>query len=330
MQRSALAVMLGLAGAHVAAAETCKLPPLPTSSSGSATAGSGSGSGSTGDAHDPRAVAITVVDLTATIDFGNDRTRVVTAATCAELADAVALILAMADPPTTPPISATSATDATSETTAKSVPAWEWGESDDEEPGAPPKHRHSLTVREANALELRDAGESASDAHARDGFRAVVGASASHASHGWEQSVEIGGRWRRGATSIGGEVGVQLPDHVAIDTGGSGDVRVWGATATVTPCLHIDAIAACGVVQAGAVVGEGRGIMNARTATTPLLAIGGRLAWETEMSPGVGLRVHLDGLVRASTSRFDVDGMTVWSTDRIGAWGGFDVLVQIP
>jgi hypothetical protein len=96
----------------------------------------------------------------------------------------------------------------------------------------------------------------------------------------------------------------------------------------LAPCQHIGAFAACAVIAAGALRGSGIGLAQERAVLAPLAAIGGRLAWEQPLGHSFAALVQVDALVLATTTRFDVDAMTVWTSPRVEAIGGLSLLAR--
>lgn len=251
----------------------------------------------TGDACDVRAIAthLDVEIATSRADAGlaaaltiNGHTRTITAADCAELIDAIALVVAMAEAAPTP---------------------------------AP---LYSLAAAAPIAAGVIARAKLVPGATRLD---ALAGGASTYSSHGWQEQVNLGVRWRAGATSLAFEASASSEHDTLAAAAG---ITVWTAAATVSPCLHAGPVAACALASGGIVVGSGEGLPVTRHATTPLAALGGRLAYEGAFGDRFALRARFDLEANLATSKFDIDGMTVWTMDRVAAWAGIDLLVHIP
>jgi hypothetical protein len=218
----------------------------------------------------------------ATVTFDNGRRRVVSAASCAELADAVALVIevALADEPVARPVPVVVAAPVV---VVAATPT-----------------EMAISVTAANGV----------------------------SSHGWEQAVIAGARWRRDALSLGAELRASAPDHQALT--GSAELAVWSTAASVAPCVHRGAFAGCATVTAGLTAGYGSGLTDEQRVLTPLLAGGLRLVWEHPLNDRFALRLQVDAEAALTTSRFDINQMAVWTSDRLAIWGGAGVSAHFP
>jgi len=55
-----------------------------------------------------------------------------------------------------------------------------------------------------------------------------------------------------------------------------------------------------------------------------------RGAWQHELTRRLALRAHVGADVLATTTRFDVDHMTVWESPRAEASAGIAILAHFP
>jgi hypothetical protein len=224
--------------------------------------------------------------VAATITFDDGRNRDVHAASCAQLAESVALIIEMAlSEPTRQVHAPASLADGLGVTASYAVPT-------------------------------------------SGGFDVVAAAAGAWSSHGWQQQFSLGTRWKRDARSFGVELRVVAPDREPI--GASAQIAVWTAAVSVSPCLHRGGLAGCVTATAGTVEGTGRGLAELDRAFTPLLEGGVRLTWEHALSGPYALRLQIDAEAALTTTRFDVDHMVVWTSDRVTIWGGAGVISHFP
>jgi hypothetical protein len=221
-----------------------------------------------------------------------DGEREVRAASCDELVESVALILAMtittaAEPPAIPierPVTP-ERTDLTSEIPARSsLPSSPWS--------------------------------------------VLVGGAGSRTSEGWITRLIAGVRWRTRDRSMGAEVRVSSPMDESVNA--AAQIRVWDATIALTPCLHASAFAACANLAGGFIRGTSTGLVDARSHTSPSMSLGARLEWTLPLTPRFGLRMHLDADAYLTATRFDVDQMTRWSHDRVEVRGGIGAVTHFP
>jgi hypothetical protein len=150
---------------------------------------------------------------------------------------------------------------------------------------------------------------------------------ASYASTRMESAV-VGARFRDGDQSLGIEVDGTRPVQIAITPLAS--VSIWEASASVVPCIHRGTSAWCGVLTAGVSHGSSERLNQPHAATSPLLALGTRVAWEYPDGAAVALRIHADLTARVTSSHFDVDDMPIWQSSRIEAQAGAALIVRFP
>ncbi len=167
----------------------------------------------------------------------------------------------------------------------------------------------SAPVSVASAIRTSTAIETASE------HDLLVTGAGAWSSHNWQQAVLVGVRWRDGDRSLDAELRLDAPDRQSVTTTGS--VDVWTSAASVSPCLHRGAFAGCAIATLGVIEGAGSGLADTRRAFTPLVAGGVRLAWEHPLSDRFTLRLQLDAEAALTTTRLDVDHMTVWTSDPV-------------
>lgn len=230
-------------------------------------------------------------------DDGHSRgPRLVTAATCSELASSVAVIVAMVI-----------------EDFASSPPA----------PRAPvPVHtfegQHLDDPLLGDRIEVPPRGARERELALGVGASAALGGT--HAPR-----LVLGGRLRRAAHSIGLDLETGSPDRVEVTA--DGRIEIARAELTVTPCRHLGSFAACGSTTVGVVRGSAAGLYAMRTVYAPSVAGGLRVTWERWYRQ-VGVRVQLDGRAFLTTTQFEVDYMPVWNSERFEASAGFGVLAR--
>lgn len=222
--------------------------------------------------------------------------RIVTAASCAELVKAVALVVVMALP--SEPVAAPPATSVTTTTSATTATTAIVTASEPRAPSAP------------LAIDV------------------VAGGAGGFTSQGLQAQLLVGARIRRAAASLGVELRADVPRDYQVSSMAS--ISVLRTQLSISPCVHAGPFAACALASAGAIHGSGDGLVSARSAYLPLLAGGARLAWEHPISARLALRVHLDLDALLTTSRFDVDHMEVWASPRFEGGAGLGIVAHIP
>ena len=110
----------------------------------------------------------------------------------------------------------------------------------------------------------------------------------------------------------------------------AGAVTVARGGATLVGCRRRGALALCGTATAGWRRGRGEPLAVVGAATTPFAAAGARLAWDHDLTARIGLHAHLGAQVLATTNRFLVDDMAVWSTRRVEGRLGIAVVARLP
>jgi len=221
----------------------------------------------------------------------HDGGREVRVATCDELVDSLALILAMAS------------------RTAAERPA-----TDEEHPLTP-----AIVERDEDAVPSPPASSL---------WSVYAGGAGSRTSEHWITRAVAGVRWRRNAGSLGVEARASSPTDDYLDE--ATKIRVWDATLALVPCLHLRGLAVCGSVAAGFIRGTSTNLADARDRTSPSMSLGARLEWTLPVWGPLGVRVHLDADAYLTTTRFDVDHMARWGHDRVEVRGGFGAIAHFP
>lgn len=241
--------------------------------------------------------------------------RIVSAATCNELLDATATIVAMAIAALPPPAQI-DADDADDDLPPELLPASERKSAAPRSPAVDPDP-------DPEAGSIRATASRSS----RNQLAILVGgAGTTSGDHTMAQAM-AGIRLRRGGRSLTLEAHVDSPESM---DAGVGHIAVWRAEATLSPCLHFGTFAGCALASLGTIHGESTGFIGSRSAATPLVGFGGRATWEHPLTDRWALRVHLDVSALATETRFDVDNMAVWKSQRVEGSAGIGVFAQFP
>jgi hypothetical protein len=140
----------------------------------------------------------------------------------------------------------------------------------------------------------------------------VIGTAGAAPGLSWGATVFAGVRW--GALSVAVEPRIDVPASTDVPAGGR--ISVLTASGAATPCVHAGGLAGCAVVAAGIVRGRGQDVLNARAASAPWLALGGRAAWELRLGASFVLRLHADVLAIPIQTVVRVGDEAVWRTPR--------------
>jgi hypothetical protein len=234
---------------------------------------------------------------------GARSTRELTSASCDTLADAVALIgaLAMSSPlpPAPPPRAEARSTTPTATATRTAV--------------APPRNRRPHLVLGATG------------GPALGVLPGVMG----------ELGLRIGARWRLARLGVHARVAVPVTDTLdAADAQvryGLWSVAVEGC-AVIPPRAWID-VPMCGAIEAGQISGRARGagVVDARVARRPWLAVGLGPGLVLRPHPRVGLRLDASLVVPIVRATFAVDGVPdVFRPGAVGGRATLGVEVEFP
>ena len=133
---------------------------------------------------------------------------------------------------------------------------------------------------------------------------------------------------RRRGLSAGLELHAAPETETAIEGGGRVTTRtIRGA---LVPCAHKGAFGGCLLLLAGRVSGRGHELDMARSVQTPNVSVGGRVAWEFDLSAAISLRAHLDLAASLTRTTLRVGPMEVWETPRAEATAGIVILGRAP
>lgn len=148
----------------------------------------------------------------------------------------------------------------------------------------------------------------------------ALGAAAGNVSGGLTAQV----RYRFWKMSVGVEGRVDLPAQADIEGVPDGRIETTLITASVLPCFHRRWLAVCGVLTAGSIRGQPRGLRNPKIETLPYLAGGVRAGAELALSSTFSFRVYGDLVVPAPVT-FEAEkptGKIFWTTPPVnGAVG---------
>lgn len=239
--------------------------------------------------------------------------RLVTASSCDDLFDSIALVIVMALPdaavhePADPRDASELETATTPMLPATPHPL---------EPPAP-------TLPVENLAIARSASAEAPRVLAIDGY--ISGAS-TVTSRGLNEQLLLGVRLKRGRASLSLQAHVDAPEEVRVTA--TGKIVVTHVDASVAPCVHIKSFAGCALVGIGVLRGSGEALHSARDTFTPVLATGLRIGWEHFLTSNLAVRVHVDGRALLTTTTFDVDYMPVWESGRFEGSAGVGLLAR--
>jgi hypothetical protein len=137
----------------------------------------------------------------------------------------------------------------------------------------------------------------------------------------------LGVRLERGRRALGFDVAIDAPATADVPPG---SVHILAARADAVGCLHARGFAACGLVAGGVARARGEDLMDARAAIRPLVAVGVRAEWRRLVTRHLGVRGFASVeqlLVRPS---FLVADTAVWTSPLVQAWVGFGAFFQMP
>ena len=132
----------------------------------------------------------------------------------------------------------------------------------------------------------------------------------------------VGGAVESEGWSLGIEGRADLPSSMALR---AGEASAGLAVASLVPCLRFGMASACGLATGGVRQVAGDGLDNARHATVPYFAFGGRAAFALPISKRVALVLHGDVTAPVTKTRLTVDGEVVWTSPAIAVALGLGV-----
>jgi hypothetical protein len=241
--------------------------------------------------------------------------RIVTAESCGELLEAVALVVAMAlpefdaQPDSATPSDADAATwpsptiDARNEETDPMSPSPTTEAREERNASSPSPTEESGSIDDLQPDPVRPRGT--------DIFVAGAGGLAGQGVRG---QLLLGARWQRASRSWGVELRADTPE--SRDVGTMDRIDVWRTQVTASRCVHVGGFGGCALASLGTIYGSGVGLTNGRRAFTPLVAGGVRLMWRRELTARFALQLHMDLTTLLTRTEFDVDQMPAWTSDR--------------
>lgn len=239
--------------------------------------------------------------------------RIVTASSCDDLRDSIALVIVLALPDASAGAPADAREPSEPETgTPRSEPATPHPI----QPPAPTLPVEDLAIARSVRAEARSA-------LSIDGY--ISGAS-TVTNRGLNEQLLLGVRLRRGRSSLSLQARVDAPEDVRVTE--TGKIVVTHADVSVAPCVHITSFAGCALVGIGLLRGSGEALHSGRDAVTPVLATGLRIGWEHFLTSNLAVRVHVDGRALLTTTTFDVDYMPVWESSRLEGSAGVGLLAR--
>jgi hypothetical protein len=140
--------------------------------------------------------------------------------------------------------------------------------------------------------------------------------------------VDASARWR--SLSLGLEGRVDAPAGMQVPGASGGKVSAMLLLGTLAPCFHYRAVAGCGLISAGALLGSNEGGGRSIRATTPFVALGGRFGVEVPIVAALSARAHVDILGTATPTTLDADGSAVWRTPPVNGALGAGLLWTFP
>lgn len=106
-------------------------------------------------------------------------------------------------------------------------------------------------------------------------------------------------------------------------------MRSWLVTGEVSGCAHYHWVAACGIIMAGAISSEGRGLANARTATTPWFALAPGAAAQTPFFHALALRARAEVIVPLTQTTVRVGDTATWTSAPVAGLFAIDLVADI-
>jgi hypothetical protein len=131
---------------------------------------------------------------------------------------------------------------------------------------------------------------------------------------------------RRGAASVGLEGRADL--RTSEESASGGVVSSALLLGTLTPCYHYEPLLTCALLSVGVLRGEGSLVEEARKATTPFAAAGGRIGAELIKVSPLSARVYVDFTATLITTSLQLNGREVWRTAPVGVAVGIAGLVH--
>ena len=110
--------------------------------------------------------------------------------------------------------------------------------------------------------------------------------------------------------SVGLEGRVDLPTDEGAASGGR--VRAGLLAGTLLPCLHHQVLLGCMLATVGVLRASGESVLESKSESIPVVAVGARLGVELPISGPFLVRFHLDGLAPLIRPTLRLDASPVW------------------
>jgi hypothetical protein len=222
------------------------------------------------------------------------------ASDCRELADTLALTIALL----VDPRAATFGAPAAPAPSAPPAPEPSPFDPPREEPPPPPPKEAAEGPRLHAALGLTGALGSV------PGPTPGLSAGASLATPGWAIGVEARG---------------DLPRET---TDGARSVDAWLLVGSIVPCGRLGVLLVCGVLSGGALQGSSTTASMPSSQTTFYAAAGPRVAVWVPLSPSLLLAANVDGVFQLARTRLSVGGVEVWSSPAVAGIAGLGAVFR--
>jgi hypothetical protein len=141
----------------------------------------------------------------------------------------------------------------------------------------------------------------------------VVGAVASAPAAAMGGMVQVAAR--RAAFSLGVDGRADLPASARLRTG---MVQAGLLTAAIVPCWHMRILSGCLLGRAGVMRAAGVGLVEAKNATSPFVALGARVGVAIPLGESFFVAVHASVLAPLTETVLRVSGETVWTSPPVG------------
>ena len=132
---------------------------------------------------------------------------------------------------------------------------------------------------------------------------------------------------RRGRFSAGLGARLDLPAYRDVD---GGRISAWAALGQGLACVHAGSVAACAMGAGGVLRVDGHEFHDARGKTRPWAGAGGRLAVEFPLAGRLALQAYGDLLFAFTRTALLVDDHPLWETPAVSAAVGAGVLTFFP
>lgn len=121
-------------------------------------------------------------------------------------------------------------------------------------------------------------------------------------------------------------VEASIPSGSTIELEADGGVAVHRVRLSLVPCARASSFSGCAVVSSGWTTGRGEDLMDASSATTPILDLGVRGGWQHAITRSFAVRLHAGAELAVSRTTFRVDDVAVWQTPRLSFYGAISMI----